>query len=444
MALTEATTFEEAKELDDKYVMHTFGRKPVMLVEGKGMTVKDDKGNEYLDFISGIGVDSLGHCHPAVVEAIKEQAEKLIHVSNYYYIEKRGEVAKMISAMANEDVPKFYRAPWLTFFANSGAEANECAIKLARAYSKRYSTGGQTIIVLTNSFHGRTLATLAATAQPAKQELFQPLPAGFVAVPMNDMAALKKAFADADGMVAAVMVECIQGEGGVRPCDEDYLCEVMQYARQFNALVISDEVQTGVYRTGKPFAFQNFGFTPDIFTMAKGIASGFPMGACVARVEVAEAFQPGDHGSTFGGSNLAVAAAHATLSTLMKEPFVKEIDELGCYFADKLAALDDIHEVRGMGLMVGADVSEDIDANVVVLEGLKKGFLLNATSKGTLRFLPPLICTKKEIDAVVDALPGLFADARATQAADAAEAAQADPAKAEAEAMAAELKNMLG
>ena len=261
---------------------------------------------------------------------------------------------------------------------------------------------------------------------------------------MNDMAALKKAFADADGMVAAVMVECIQGEGGVRPCDEDYLCEVMQYARQFNALVISDEVQTGVYRTGKPFAFQNFGFTPDIFTMAKGIASGFPMGACVARVEVAEAFQPGDHGSTFGGSNLAVAAAHATLSTLMKEPFVKEIDELGCYFADKLAALDDIHEVRGMGLMVGADVSEDIDANVVVLEGLKKGFLLNATSKGTLRFLPPLICTKKEIDAVVDALPGLFADARATQAADAAEAAQADPAKAEAEAMAAEFKNMLG
>lgn len=444
MAQSEAKTFEEAKELDEKYVMHTFGRKPVMLVEGKGMTVKDDTGKEYLDFIAGIGVDSLGHCHPAVVDAIKAQAEKLIHVSNYYYIEKRGEVAKMISTMANEDVPKFYRAPWLTFFANSGAEANECAIKLARAYSKRFSLGGQTIVVLTNSFHGRTLATLAATAQPAKQELFKPLPEGFIPVPMNDMHALKQAFADADGMVAAVMVECIQGEGGVRPCDEDYLCDVMQYARQFGALVISDEVQTGVYRTGKPFAFQNFGFTPDIFTMAKGIASGFPMGACVARVEVAEAFQPGDHGSTFGGSNLAVAAAHATLSTLMKEPFVKEIDDLGCYFADKLEALEDITEVRGMGLMVGADLVDDLDANQVVLEGLKKGFLLNATSKNTLRFLPPLICTEAEIDTLVDALPGLFADARATMAAKAAAAAEADAAKAEAEAMAAQVKDMLG
>ena len=444
MAQSEAKTFEEAKELDEKYVMHTFGRKPVMLVEGKGMTVKDDTGKEYLDFIAGIGVDSLGHCHPAVVDAIKAQAEKLIHVSNYYYIEKRGEVAKMISTMANEDVPKFYRAPWLTFFANSGAEANECAIKLARAYSKRFSLGGQTIIVLTNSFHGRTLATLAATAQPAKQELFKPQPEGFIPVPMNDMHALKQAFADADGMVAAVMVECIQGEGGVRPCDEDYLCDVMQYARQFGALVISDEVQTGVYRTGKPFAFQNFGFTPDIFTMAKGIASGFPMGACVARVEVAEAFQPGDHGSTFGGSNLAVAAAHATLSTLMKEPFVKEIDDLGCYFADKLEALEDITEVRGMGLMVGADLVDDLDANQVVLEGLKKGFLLNATSKNTLRFLPPLICTEAEIDTLVDALPGLFADARATMAAKAAAAAEADAAKAEAEAMAAQVKDMLG
>lgn len=422
-------------QLDSTYIANTYARFPVTIARGKGSLVWDADGKVYIDMATGIAVNSFGIADPAWIRAVTEQLCTVQHASNLYYTAPDAQLAQLLCEKTGMKK---------VFFSNSGAEANECAIKLARAYSKRYSTGGQTIIVLTNSFHGRTLATLAATAQPAKQELFQPLPAGFVAVPMNDMAALKKAFADADGMVAAVMVECIQGEGGVRPCDEDYLCEVMQYARQFNALVISDEVQTGVYRTGKPFAFQNFGFTPDIFTMAKGIASGFPMGACVARVEVAEAFQPGDHGSTFGGSNLAVAAAHATLSTLMKEPFVKEIDELGCYFADKLAALDDIHEVRGMGLMVGADVSEDIDANVVVLEGLKKGFLLNATSKGTLRFLPPLICTKKEIDAVVDALPGLFADARATQAADAAEAAQADPAKAEAEAMAAELKNMLG
>ena len=402
-------SFEEAKKLDDHFVMHTFNRKPVMLVEGSGMEVKDDEGKTYLDFIAGIGADSLGHCHPAVSEAIAAQAKRLIHVSNYYHIENRGEVAKIISDLLNTCVPKFFRAPWPVFFANSGAEANECAIKLARLYSKKEGTGGQTIITMNNSFHVRTLSTLAATAQPAKQELFEPLPGGFVHVPMNDMNAVHRAFFENPGEVCAIMIECVQGESGIHPWDPDVLYEVAQFARKNGMLIIVDEVQSGFYRCGEfPFAFQNMGITPDIITMAKGIASGFPMGACAARIEVAEAFEPGDHGSTFGGSNLAMAAAHATLATLSRGHFDEDVQELGDYFAEGLDKIDAITEVRGMGLMIGADLEEGIDANLVVAKGLDEGFLLNATGPQTLRFLPPLIVTRKEIDQLLAALPGMI------------------------------------
>ena len=402
-------SFEEAKKLDDHFVMHTFNRKPVMLVEGSGMEVKDDEGKTYLDFIAGIGADSLGHCPPAVSEAIAAQAKRLIHVSNYYHIENRGEVAKIISDLLNTCVPKFFRAPWPVFFANSGAEANECAIKLARLYSKKEGTGGQTIITMNNSFHGRTLSTLAATAQPAKQELFEPLPGGFVHVPMNDMNAVHRAFFENPGEVCAIMIECVQGESGIHPWDPDVLYEVAQFARKNGMLIIVDEVQSGFYRCGEfPFAFQNMGITPDIITMAKGIASGFPMGACAARIEVAEAFEPGDHGSTFGGSNLAMAAAHATLATLSRGHFDEDVQELGDYFAEGLDKIDAITEVRGMGLMIGADLEEGIDANLVVAKGLDEGFLLNATGPQTLRFLPPLIVTRKEIDQLLAALPGMI------------------------------------
>lgn len=406
--------FEEAKKLDEHFIMHTFGRKPVMLVEGSGMEVKDDTGKTYLDFIAGIGVDSLGHCHPAVVKAITEQAQKLIHVSNYYYIEKRGEVAKAISDLLNTCVPKFFRAPWPVFFANSGAEANECAIKLARLYSKKMGSGAQGIITLDNSFHGRTLATLAATAQPAKQEAFQPLPDGFVHVPMNDMSALHEAFFGNMANMCAIMVECVQGESGVHPCDADYLYEVAKFARQNGILLIVDEVQSGFYRCGEyPFAFQNMGITPDIITMAKGIASGFPMGACAARIEVAEAFEPGDHGSTFGGSNLAIAAADATIKQLSRRGFADGVTEVGEYFQEKLSQIAGITEVRGLGLMIGCDLEEGVDAHAVVAHGLEEGFLLNATGPHTLRFLPPLVCTETEIDTLVDALPGLIEASRA-------------------------------
>lgn len=402
-------SFEEAKKLDDHFVMHTFNRKPVMLVEGSGMEVTDDQGKTYLDFIAGIGADSLGHCHPAVSEAIAAQAKRLIHVSNYYYIENRGEVAKIISDLLNTCVPKFFRAPWPVFFANSGAEANECAIKLARLYSKKEGSGGQTIITMDGSFHGRTLATLSATAQPAKQEAFAPLPDGFVHVPMNDMNAVHRAFFENPGDVCAIMLECVQGESGIHPWDPDVLYDVCQFARKNGMLIIVDEVQSGFYRCGEfPFSFQNMGITPDIITMAKGIASGFPMGACAARIEVAEAFEPGDHGSTFGGSNLAMAAAHATLATLSRGHFDEDVQELGDYFAEGLDKIDGITEVRGMGLMIGADLEDGIDANLVVAKGLEEGFLLNATSAHTLRFLPPLIVTRKEIDQLLEALPGMI------------------------------------
>lgn len=401
--------FEEAKKLDEHYVMQTYGRKPVMLVEGSGMVVKDDTGKEYLDFLSGIGTVSLGHCHPNVVDAIKEQAEKLIHVSNYYYIEHRGEVAKLISDMLNQSVPKFFRAPWPVFFANSGAEANECAIKLARRYSKKHGTGGQTIITFDSSFHGRTLATLAATAQPAKQEAFAPLPEGFLHVPMNDLKALHQTYFEHVDECCAIMFEPIQGESGVHPWDADTLYEVCQFARQNGMLIIADEVQSGMYRCGEyPFCCQTMGVTPDIVTMAKGIASGFPMGACAARIEVAEAFEPGDHGSTFGGSNLAMAAAHATLETLNEGHFDEDVTMVGEYFGEKLLALDGITEVRGSGLMIGADVAEGINAPAVVAAGLEAGFLLNATGPSTLRFLPPLVCTKRDVDKLIAAFPALL------------------------------------
>jgi acetylornithine/N-succinyldiaminopimelate aminotransferase len=394
---------QHQEALEERYVMPTFARKPICLVEGKGMHVFDDEGNSLLDFIAGIGVCSLGHCHPAVVKAISDQAAKLIHVSNYYYIEKRGEVAQMLADMLNAHVPEGEDLGWQTFFANSGAEANECAIKLARLYARRFGNKGTDIVTLDGSFHGRTMETLAATAQPAKQEAFQPLPQGFLHTPPNDVGALAALFANPANHICAVMVEVIQGECGVRPCSPEYLQAVVALCREHGALFVADEVQTGIYRTGKPYGFQNFGVTPDIVSMAKGIASGFPMGACAATGEVARAFQPGDHGSTFGGSNLAIAAAHATLATLVQGDFENAVNEVGAHLRERLAAISAMSDVRGYGLMAGCDVP-DHDAPSIVGQALGDGFVLNATGPHTLRFLPPLICTVAEVDAVAEYL----------------------------------------
>ena len=291
-------SLEEQKALESEYVMGTFARKPICLVEGKGMKVVDDQGRELLDFIAGIGVCSLGHCHPAVVQAVADQASKLIHVSNYYYIEKRGQVARMLSDLLNWGLEEGERFTWQSFFSNSGAESNECAMKLARLYARRFGNGGTDIVTLERSFHGRTMETLAATAQPAKQEAFQPVPGGFLHTPINDLPALKALFDDPANKICAVMVEPIQGESGVHPCTAEFLQGVQRLCREHGALVIADEVQTGIYRTGKTFGFQNFGIVPDIVSMAKGIASGFPTGACAAKKEVACAFEAGDHGTT--------------------------------------------------------------------------------------------------------------------------------------------------
>lgn len=415
----------EQQELESQYVMHTFGRKPVELVSGKGMVVEDAEGNQYLDFIAGIGVCCLGHCHPAVVEALQKQTGRLMHVSNYYYIEGRGQLARQLSSLLNSGQADDAE-PWQTFFANSGAESNECAIKLARLYARKsaeekarkagasdeqakraFESAPRTIVVLDRSFHGRTLATLAATAQPAKQEAFQPLPGGFVSTPINDVDALENLFEQQGADICAVMLECIQGESGVHPCSKDFLQAVRRLTTEHGALMVCDEVQTGIYRCGTPFAFQHFGVTPDIVTMAKGIAAGMPMGACAAPRHIAEAFQPGDHGTTFGGSCLAIAAAQATLSTL-ENGFAEHVDEVGEYMRAKLAEIPHVKEVRGVGLMNAVDLDESVDAPSLVTAALKEGLLLNATGAHTLRFLPPLVCEKADIDTMVERVSAML------------------------------------
>ncbi|WP_417296338.1 aspartate aminotransferase family protein [Ellagibacter isourolithinifaciens] len=409
--------FIEEQQLESAYVMGTYARKPVELVRGRGMRVEDAEGRTYLDFVSGVGAVSLGHCHPALVSAIEEQASTLVHVSNYYYIEHRGQVGKLLSDALNEDVPAADQAPWQTFFANSGAEANECAIKLARAYARRRveAEGGngeaapRVIVTVKKSFHGRTLATLAATAQPAKQELFQPLPDGFTPTPQNDIAALEALFEAQGDSICAVMLEPIQGESGVHPCSPEFMEAVRRLTAERHALMICDEVQCGIYRTGKPFGFQNYDVVPDIVSIAKGVASGFPCGMCAARGEVAAAFKPGDHGSTFGGSNLAVAAAEVTLSEIQKENLAANAIEVGAYLREQLSALPQVTEVRGMGLMLAADLAEDgKGAPDVVLDGLSAGLLLNATGAHTLRFLPPLVCSRADVDALIEKLGGIL------------------------------------
>lgn len=408
--------FEQQVALESEYVMRTFGRKPVEFVEGSGMTLVDDAGAEYLDFLSGIGVVSLGHCHPTVVEAVSAQAAKLIHVSNYYYIEQRGEVAKMLSDMLSAKDPQ--RVAWKSFFANSGAEANECAIKIARLHARKRvveqgkdaASAPRLVVTLERSFHGRTLATLAATAQPAKQEAFQPLPAGFIATPINDVAALEELFAQHEGQVCAVMLECIQGESGVHPCTVEFIQAARRLTERNDALLICDEVQTGIFRTGEPFGFQNFGITPDVVTIAKGVASGLPAGACAARGPFADTFDPGDHGTTFGGSNIAIAAMHATLNELCADGFAQHVAEVGAYLRERLASLSHVRDVRGYGLMVGMDLTDEAAATApeVVSAGLEAGLVLNATGPRTLRFLPPLVCEKEHVDVLIERLEKLL------------------------------------
>lgn len=407
-------SFEQEKQLESRYVMPTFARSDVEFVSGRGMHLTDSDGKEYLDFLSGIGVCSLGHCHPKVVAALSEQASRLIHVSNYFYIEGRGRLAERLSELLNVGNGAAGVAPktWKAFFANSGAEANECAIKLARLRAKRQAEARgenpdlapSVVVTLVKSFHGRTLATLAATGQAAFHSGFEPIPEGFLPTPINDVDSLRALFDRLGGSICAVMLECIQGESGVNVCSADFLHEVRRLCSQNDALMICDEVQCGMFRTGKPFGFQNFGIVPDVVTVAKGIASGMPAGACCAVEEVADVMAPGKHGSTFGGSNLAVAAANATLDELTKPEYAASVQEVGAYLRDKLSTLPQVDAVRGLGLMVGCDLAEGIDAHDVVGEALRDGLVINATGPRTLRFLPPLVCSKYDVDVFAEKL----------------------------------------
>lgn len=425
----ETMGFDEERKLESAYLMNTYVRKPIELVSGRGMWVQDLQGHTYLDFISGVGSVSLGHCHPALVGALEKQVHNLIHVSNYYYIEHRGEVAQMVSDLLNVGVPENERTPWQSFFANSGAEANECAFKLARLHAKKqayrraleeglnedtarraFASAPRIIVTLDKSFHGRTLATLAATAQPAKQQAFQPLPDGFICTPINNISALEELFVRQGDAVCALMVECAQGESGVHLCTPDFLQAARRLTTEYNALLMCDEIQCGIYRCGTyPFCFQHFNVLPDVVTIAKGIASGVPMGMCAARSEVAASFDAGDHGSTFGGSCLAVASAEAVLHTLAEENIAYNVERVGLYLREKLAMLPHVTQVRGLGLMCAADLDKNISAADVVAAGLDSGLLLNNTGLHTLRFLPPLICSQADVDILAERLGSILA-----------------------------------
>lgn len=402
------TVFEAEKELDDAYVMHTFARKPVEFVRGQDCRLYDSAGREYIDFLAGIGVVSVGHCNPKVNAAVAAQLDKLVHVGNYFYIEHRGELARRISQM----LAGTSGATWRTFFANSGAEANEGALKLARLWGKRHLDGAQGIITAKKSFHGRTAATLAATGQPELQAPFQPLPGGFMHVPLNDIPALEAALdAEAGGTKpCAVMLECIQGESGVWPCSREYLQAVRRLTEERGMLLILDEVQTGFCRTGEYFAFQAYGIEPDIVSMAKGIADGIPMGAFAAPEAIAQLMEPGMHGSTFGGSNIACAAADATTELMRADGFLSHVREVGAYLREKLAGLPFVAEVRGAGLMVGITLEERVAARLVSV-ALEHGFVLNAPAADIIRLLPPLTIGKEGVDALVGALPQMYEEA---------------------------------
>ncbi len=382
--------------------MNTYNRFPLVLRKGRGMKVWSSDGKEYLDFAGGVAVNILGHCHPRVVVAIQKQAQRLLHVSNYYYIEPQIKLAKLLVEHSFADK---------VFFCNSGAEANEAAIKLARKYSKeQISPKRFEIITAKNSFHGRTLATLTATGQEKFQKGFEPLVPGFKYVPFNDINAMSKMITKD---TCAVMLEPIQGEGGVKLPDQNYLKEVREICNECNIVLLLDEVQTGMGRTGKLFAYEHFGITPDIITIAKGLGGGVPIGAMLATDKIASAFQPGNHASTFGGNPLVCAAAVATIETLLEDGFIlDQCNRMSKYFRERLERLKEefsslIMEIRGMGLLLGMEITRDGDP--IVRACLEKGVLINCTAGNVLRFMPSLIVLQKDIDRLIDILEEVFA-----------------------------------
>ncbi len=378
-------------------LMPTYAPAPVTFVRGRGCELYDDTGRRYLDFLSGIAVVSLGHAHPAVAEALASQARTLLHVSNLFRTTLGEEVAGLLDDLVGDGQP----AGGLVFFCNSGAEANEAAIKLAR----RARPGRPVVVSAVGSFHGRTLGALAATGQPEKQAPFAPLPGGFRQVPYDDLPSLEDAMGD--GQVGAVLLEAIQGEAGVVEPRPGYLRAVAERCREAGALLMVDEVQTGLGRTGRWFAFQHEGVEPDIVTVAKALGNGVPIGACWARREVAEAFEPGDHGTTFGGQPLAAAAARATLQTMVELGAPERVERAGRRLREGLRGLPGVAEVRGKGLLLGVGLEEP-RAKAVTTEALRAGLVVNAPRPDTLRLAPPLLVSEAEIDEALGILGGVL------------------------------------
>jgi acetylornithine/N-succinyldiaminopimelate aminotransferase len=394
-------TLQEIIELDKQYYMNTFGnRTPLCFTQGKGISLWDTEGNEYKDFYAGIAVTSLGHSHPALVSAIQKQASELIHCSNIYYNEPQTKLAKLI--VDNSCADK-------VFFGNSGAEANEGAIKLARLYFKKMGFENKSeIITLVNSFHGRTIATLSATGQEKFHKPFTPLLPGFKHIPINDIQALNSVISE---KTCAIMLEAIQGESGVNPADKEFLHAVKNICTEKKILLVFDEIQTGLGRTGSLFAYENFTIDPDIFTLAKALGGGVPIGAVCAKKYVADAFQPGDHGSTFGGNPLACAAGVAVIETMLNDNLAENAKTVGSYLKDGLTNLikkySIITEVRGLGLMIGIQLDSPV-AKVVREKLQDKGFLVGNVGDYIIRLLPPLIITKIDADQLIEAFDAVL------------------------------------
>lgn len=375
-------TFEQVKSQDQAYILHTYGRVDAALVKGRNARAWDVDGKEYIDFTAGIGVNALGYCDPEWSAAVAEQAGKIQHMCNYYYCPENTALAQELSQASG--MAK-------AFFCNSGAEANECAVKIARKYGEK--RGAYRIVTLENSFHGRTLTTLAATGQEGFHREFLPLTEGFLYAQAGNLAGIQALL---DGSVCAVMLEMVQGEGGVIPMDEGFVQGLAQLCREKDVLLLIDEVQTGIGRTGRFFAYQGYGVQPDVVTCAKGIAGGLPMGACLVSERLGDILQPGQNGSTFGGNPIASAAARVVVRRVSEPDFLQSVLEKGAYFREKLEAMPQVEYVRGRGLMLGVKLKEK-DAHDVLVQCAKAGLLI-LTAKELVRFLPPLTITQEDID----------------------------------------------
>jgi predicted acetylornithine/succinylornithine family transaminase len=390
----------KTKNPGEPHIANTYSRQPITIVKGRGTFVWDLEGKRYLDFVGGVAVCSLGHCHPAVARAICAQAKKLIHVSNLYHIKTQMELAAALAKIVPKSIDKF-------FFCNSGAEAVEGAFKLAVKHTKR-----QRIIAMENSFHGRTAAALGATWKHAYREPFEALiPKIFDFVPFNDLVAVERAIGE---QTAAVIVEPVQGEGGVNVPSDEYLPGLRKLCDEHNVLLICDEIQTGMGRTGKWFACQHWGVEPDEITMAKALGGGFPIGCFGAKAEVMSSFSPGNHAATFGGNPLACAAAKAVIETMQKLKLPQRAAKTGEYFKKRLNELAEKHQcvqdVRGLGLMLGMELTKKEAAEEAVSKARERGFLINCTADKVLRFLPPLIVEREHIDQLVEALDKILSE----------------------------------